>query len=99
MTDTISNKIKVIDSNQVHIVYDNESTKQPRISKMITLEEYNKNNSYRRTNKIFYYCNDIKKTLQHYNLNTKDLKKNYNTITKKQKVKKKYVGIQDEKSL
>jgi len=76
MTDTISNKIKVIDSNQVHIVDDNESTKQPRISKMITLEEYNKNNSYRRTTKIFYYCNDIKKTLQHYNLNTKGLKKN-----------------------
>ena len=77
MSDNISTKkIKVIDSNQVKIVDENESKKQPRISKMITLEDYNKNNSNRRTTKIFYYCNDIKKTLQHYNLNTKGLKKN-----------------------
>ena len=77
MSDNISTKkIKVIDSNQVKIVDENESKKQPRISKMITLEDYNKNNSNRRTTKIFYYCNDIKKTLQYYNLNTKGLKKN-----------------------
>lgn len=77
MSDNMSTKkIKVIDSNQVQMIDDNQSKKPPRISKMITLEEYNKNNSNRRTTKIFYYCNDIKKTLQHYNLDTKKLKKN-----------------------
>lgn len=68
--DNTNETIKVIDSTKITI-----SKKPSRIAKLITLDDYNKNNSFRRTNKIFYYCSDIKKTLQHYNLYNKGLKK------------------------
>lgn len=71
---TSSKKIKVIDSDKITLE-DENSKKHPRISKIISLEDYNKNNSFRRTNKVFYYCGDIKKTLQHYNISIKGLKK------------------------
>ena len=48
---TLPKKIKVIDTNKITIE-DEKTKKNPRVSKIITLEEYNKNNSFRRTNKV-----------------------------------------------
>ena len=46
--DNTNETIKVIDSTKITI-----SKKPSRIAKLITLDDYNKNNSFRRTNKIF----------------------------------------------
>lgn len=75
MTTPSSQQIKVIDCDKITIIND-KPKKSSRQSKIINLQDYNKNNSLRTKNKTFYYCSDIKKTLQHFNIETKGLKKN-----------------------
>ncbi len=74
---SFSEQIKVVDTNKITII-NNKQTKQKKTNRpaqLINLEDYNKNCSLRKTSKTFYYCSDIKKTLQHFNIEIKGLKK------------------------
>lgn len=75
---SLSEQIKVVDTNKITMINNKQitQTKQTRPPQLIYLEDYNKNSTMRKTSKTFYYCSDIKKTLQHFNIETKGLKKN-----------------------
>lgn len=78
MEDPSTNEqIKVIDTNKIIMINNKQSKQktQTRQSQIISLQDFNTNSSMRKTSKTFYYCSDIKKTLQHFNIETKGLKK------------------------
>lgn len=69
-------QIKVVDTNKIIMIDNKQHKKQNRQSQIISLQDFNTNSSMRKTSKTFYYCSDIKKTLRHFNIDTKGLKKN-----------------------